>query len=330
MKGFTKFTWTSVFLPYRIFAALLISVTIWLFPAMSDHPTKTETTRSLPPLHTFNSIPLVYAGTSREVCAPSCQIQVCVRWIPGPSDECPRPGPGGGCCTDYETDCDPGCAEPPTPIPPPSISASLNCSSWGDNGWCGGTLSITFTASDPSGQAVIISGSLDGDPFACPAGDTTCSIAINIEGTGTVSYVVNSATGLSSSGSTSYKLDWTTPQIDGSFSGIAGSNGWYVSDVDLNASASDATAGLALFEMSLDGITYTTYTDTTLGDGVHTIYLRATDQAGNSTQTTQTFNVDTITPSLSLSTSGTKGPTGWYRASVQVTASASDGGSGLA
>jgi hypothetical protein len=171
---------------------------------------------------------------------------------------------------------------------------------------------------------------VDGNAFACPSGDTTCSIAINTQGTGTVSYVVNSATGLSSSGSTSYKLDWTTPQIDGSFSGVAGSNGWYVSDAELNASASDTTSGLASFEISFDGSTYTTYADTTLSDGVHTVYLRATDQAGNQTDTTQTFQIDTITPNLGLTVSGTRGWAGWYRTSAKVTPSASDAGSGIA
>jgi hypothetical protein len=308
--------------PFRVFVALMIAVASWFVPVLFVSPQSQ-------PLNSSPGISLVYAGSSMQACSRSCQIQVCVRWIPeGPG--CSNPGPGGGCCTDYETECDPGCEPPPPPILPPSISANLNCSSWGDNGWCAGSLSIDLSASDPQGEAVIISGSLSGNAFACPAGDTACSIALNNEGTGTVSYVVNSATGLSSNGSTSYKRDVTTPQIDGSFSGVAGSNGWYVSDVDLNASASDLTSGLASFDITLDGGSSTTYADITLSDGIHTVLLSATDNAGNTTEIVQAFNIDTITPNLNLAISGTTGAHGWYRSSVHVTASASDAGSGVA
>lgn len=65
---------------------------------------------------------------------------------------------------------------------------------------------------------IIISGDIAGTPFACPNGQTTCSIPLP-EGTGTANYRVDSATGLSATGLTTYQRDVTTPQINGNISG---------------------------------------------------------------------------------------------------------------
>jgi hypothetical protein len=151
------------------------------------------------------------------------------------------------------------------------------------------------------------------------------------EGTGTVSYLVTSAIGLTASGSQAFQHDSVVPQIDGSFSGSTGTNGWYVSNVTLSASADDSTSGIAAFEYSLDGEPWSPYTSPlTLYDGIHTVDLRAIDDAGNQSETTQTISIDTITPTLDLSLTGTPGNNGWYKSNVAVTATAGDSVSGLA
>jgi hypothetical protein len=191
-------------------------------------------------------------------------------------------------------------------------------------------LILGLSASDPQGAAMIISGSVNGTGFACAAGGASCSIDITDEGAGPITFRVDSATGLYSEGSTTYYLDVTTPDIDGSFLGVTGANGWYVSTVDLTASAWDTLSGLASFDMSLNGGSFISYADTTFTDGMHTVELSATDTAGNSTETTITFNIDTTTPSLNVSINGTMGKNGWYRTNVQVSASAGDVGAGVA
>ena len=67
-----------------------------------------------------------------------------------------------------------------------------------------------------------------------------------------------------------------------------------------------------------------------LTDGVHTVDVSGQDQAGNVATASAIVSVDTITPSLNLSLSGTLAPNGWYTTVVQVNAFASDSGSGLA
>jgi hypothetical protein len=331
LRHLTGFIFSKIVSPGRVFLALFLMAGLWLLPSILQ-PAVTNTERIRRPIQEFGGISIVSAiGPAAQSCSRSCQIQVCTRWIPGPSAECPNPGPGGGCCTDYATECDPGCEPPPTPIPPLTVSAGQSCAAWGNNSWCTDSLSIEITANEPLGGAVQIEASVDGNSSPCPAG-TTCSVPIDSDGTGTVSFEATNEDNPSrtAAGSIGYRLDTADPQIDGDFSATAGSNGWYVSNVQLNASAYDATSGLASLVMSIDGGSSTSYADTALTDGVHTVSLTATDNAGNSSTTAQTFRIDTVAPGLNLSTSGTSGSGGWYRSSVQVTASASDSGSGVA
>ena len=231
-----------------------------------------------------------------------------------------------GCCISG------ACSKCPEGDPdlPPTISGSMSCSQPGNNGWCIGTLTLNLAAADPQGQAVIISGDVNGQAFACPAGNIACSVPITIEGNGTVNFKVNSATGLSASGTATYQLDLSTPQMDGDLSGANGANGWFVSDVVFSASAVDLISGLAALETSTNGGGWTAYNaPITLSDGVHTLSLRAYDNAGNLAETNQTISVDTITPVLDSSMSGAVGLNGWYVSDTQVSATASDLGSGL-
>lgn len=62
---------------------------------------------------------------------------------------------------------------------------------------------------------------------------------------------------------------------------------------------------------------------------VHSLSLRAADQAGNQSETSLTVNVDTTTPELTLSLNGAPGAGGWYLSPLEISASASDTDSGL-
>lgn len=315
--------------PPRAFSALLLAVIIWIIPAIITRPKYTANT-SFQAVQDIGGISPVYAGANYDKCSPKCQIKVCIRWIPGPSTECPRPGPGGGCCTDYETQCDPECEDEPEFLPP-SIYGNLDCSQSGNNGWCIENLSIDFLASDPQGLTLLISGNVDETAFACPNGDTTCTVPLTSEGSGTVSYKATSITGLSDSDSKGYKLDLTTPQVDGSLNGVIGDNGWYVSDVTVLGFASDTASGILSFEYSLNEGSWAPFPGSlNLLDGNYDLNLRAYDYAGYLTETTQMFKVDTITPDLTISLDGTPGSNGWYSSSVQILAAAGDAGSGVA
>jgi hypothetical protein len=316
--------------PERVLIAILIAVLLWLAPLLVQPPlSNTEKVRK--PLQEAGGIKLVSAVEANAPnCSPSCQEQECVNWKPGPSPACPRPGPGGGCCLEYETRCDPGCEDPGPVYQPPTISAALNCTNSGSNGWCIGDLTLNLSASDPQGQSVTISGTVGAQAFTCPAGATSCSIAISNEAGGTITYRVVSATGLSANGSTAYKLDYSDPYFSGSVSGVPGTNNWYRSNATFNITAADAASGIASFTAAIDGGAPAAVSGPLLfGDGIHVIELSATDYAGFGAQATQIIQVDTITPTLNIAVSGTSGSNGWYVSNVTVTPSASDGGSGL-
>lgn len=308
----------ELFEPLKIFFAILIVSLVFFAPIVQSEKAETPTAiQEYPALNPFAS--------SADACPWNC-IK-CTEWDPDAwpktcltyectdaSGNCGDPGDGGGGGPSYQ---------------PPTISHVLTCSSTGNNGWCIGTLSLDLTASDPQGQTVVISGTVNGVAFACPSGQTTCSIPLP-EVSGTATYKVDSATGLSANGSTSYHLDVTTPQISGNVNGSTGTNGWFISQTSVTASASDALSGLASFEVNVNNTGYASYSDTTFTDGTHTIQFRATDNAGNVTETAQqSIKVDTTAPTLDLSTMGTTGQNGWYVSAITLTPTANDATSGL-
>ncbi len=133
------------------------------------------------------------------------------------------------------------------------------------------------------------------------------------------------------------KVDSTTPQIDVSAAGAPGSNGWYVSNVQVSANASDPStgsgqaSGVASLEETVDGGAWTAYTSPiTLSDGIHSVQFRAADNAGNVTTTAaQTYSVDTTAPVITPAVTGTNGNNSWYKSNAKVSASATDAASGL-
>ncbi|MBI3167837.1 MAG: Ig-like domain repeat protein [Chloroflexi bacterium] len=307
----------DLFEPTKVFFVLWIVAILWIAPVAFP---QWETKPGEPEVKSLTVLSVVSANPP-DVCSDECKVWYCAEKIPG-----------GGCLewTFHCAGCDGGGGGGGPVYQPPTISHVLNCSNIGSNGWCIGSLSLDLTASDPQGQSVVISGDINGITFACTSGQTTCSIPLS-EGTGTANYKVDSATGLSASGTTTYQLDVTTPQVDGNINGSSGTSGWYISQTSVTASASDALSGLATFEVNADNAGWSNYTDTTFTDGAHTIQFRATDNAGNVTETAaQSINVDTVAPTLNLSTTGTTGNNGWYVSAVTLTPTANDATSGLA
>jgi hypothetical protein len=226
-------------------------------------------------------------------CPNSCIINVCVRWVLGPSPRCPRPGPGGGCCLAYEQDCDPDCDDPgPDPVRPPSILGIVACDLWGTEGWCREAANLVLSASDPQGYGLEISGEA-GYPFAC-SGNASCVIPLP-EGTGTASYTATASTsGLSASGSADWKYDPEPPEPGLAIEGTPGGSGWYLSEVQVSAGGSDGLSGLAAVELTVESVPAEPLTF--LGDGVHSLVVTARDQAGNQAEMATTIQVDGTPP----------------------------------
>ena len=126
-------------------------------------------------------------------------------------------------------------------------------------------------------------------------------------------------------------VDETPPVTSIQLEGAQGLSGWYVSDVVVTLTASDEESGVDRTEYSFDGSTWMLYTAPfTLGEGVHTVYYRSVDKAGNVEEPgSVVVKVDYTPPTTSSLLSGDWGEDGWSRADVTWTLTASDGLSGV-
>ena len=181
----------------------------------------------------------------------------------------------------------------PTPTPlPPEISGQVVCDLWGDASWCRGNESLELKASDPQGFSVTIGGDLNGTPFSCGG---SCSLPLP-EGVGTANYSVTSTSGRTASGSSTWLRDVTPPSINLILPPLDGRNGWYVSEVDVSANASDAISGLSSIAGSTDQRATWDSFPIHLSDGVFPVAARARDVAGNEATVTDVIHVDTLAP----------------------------------
>lgn len=236
-----------------------------------------------------------------------------------------------GCCFSCDVVCEPDPDPDPTPTySPPTITATLNCSVPGTNGWCTSNATITMTASDPQGFALTISGSIAGTSFTCPLG-TSCTKNLPA-GSGTVNYTVTAATsGKTASGSTAWKFDNSYPTASISIPSRTGSNGWFKTlPVVVSVTGADTYSGLAIARLSTDGDTWQPSSITFGSEGTSIVWYGADDLAGNrSDYSGQFINIDTTPPDLTPSISGTLGANGWYVSNVVVDAAAIDNLSGI-
>ena len=196
-----------------------------------------------------------------------------------------------------------------------------------NNGWCVTAPSLELTANEPvSGYSILaVEGSLNGEGFACPEAD--CSVPLR-EGDNSFTFWALSSWGDSSTmGTLTALVDTVSPDLGLDVSGSNGARGWYVSPVTITATGADSVSGLAGTFLSVDGGVW--QASATLNDGVHNIALSASDNAGNVSNSSTMISVDTTTPSLYLSISGTAGVNGWYVSNLEVSATASDATSGI-
>src|SRR3990170_1567181 len=228
---------------------------------------------------------------------------------------------------------EPGCTavEHFTTLPEASINGSVSCGVPGYSGWCLSSAALSLSGNEPlSGYSILaLEGSRNGDTFACP-GDN-CPVPIP-EGTSDFTYWAISSWGdTSRMGAASGRVDTQPPAISGSISGVAGDNGWYLSDVTFTASASDASpgSGLSSLDLSLDGGGWSAYTGPlVLSGGSHAVDLRAADAAGNTSTESQLVRVDTQPPTIGLSADGSFCP--GCGQTLEVTIDVQDSLSGVA
>jgi|GEM_PF-1026055 hypothetical protein len=255
-------------------------------------------------------------------CSNKCKIKVCTKWIPASDDKCTNPGSGGGCCVREEIVCDPNCEEP-VPDSPPTLSSDVTCSAWGANGWCIGSATLDFTATESKGRTLLLYGNILGSDFSCNNGSpipnpASCSVPLP-EGNAVASYAATSSLNMTTGGNQAWKRDITAPTLNGSFDQSANGLNWFSSAVNLSVTASDVLSGIASIEYSYDNVTWQPYSAPLhFTDGSTPIYLITHDGAGNATTFSETVQVDSQAPQLSRTLSGTNGTPPWYISDVQI------------
>jgi hypothetical protein len=213
--------------------------------------------------------------------------------------------------------------------PPATIDGSIACDVPGSGSWCRGGGHLSLSGSEPlAGYEILaLEGTHNGTNFACEG--ASCSISL-LEGGNDFSFWALSSYGdTSNMGSANAGLDSQDPSLSGSVSGTSGDNGWYVSQVTVEASADDSTSGLASLDVQINGGGWSNYGGPfSLGDGSHDVELRAVDAAGNSRSESISIDIDTQPPFVDLAAIPSFCP--GCGELLEITAIAQDGGSGLA
>jgi parallel beta-helix repeat protein len=135
--------------------------------------------------------------------------------------------------------------------------------------------------------------------------------------------------------SIAFKIDTVAPITTYTLQGLLGSQGWYVTNVTVTLSASDATSGVNYTKYKLNNGNWTVYNGSFVltTNGNYTLYYYSVDFAGNNETTKQTsFRIQhDVTPPVTTSEfDGTMGHNNWFVSPVTVTLSAVDDSAGVA
>jgi hypothetical protein len=201
---------------------------------------------------------------------------------------------------------------------PPQIEGSLS-GVMGEGGWYVSSVTVSASASDPQPGSGI-------DTFtytwnASPAQPYTGPITLG-DGVHTLTFRAQDGAGRVSEIGQSVQVDSVPPRVSGLLTGEQ-VGGWYAGQVTFTAEASDAGSGVARVDYALDGASWQAYTaPLVIGDGEHTLGVRAFDVAGNKGETRLAFRVDGTPPRIAMVDR-------WYiwdSVAIEV----EEGGSGLA
>lgn len=190
------------------------------------------------------------------------------------------------------------------PVVTPEVTGTV-----GANGWYTGDVTLHWAVSDALSGLV--------DPAACPdvvvdadqlAQSYGCSVTDNA--------------GRSASATTQIKRDASAPQVTANVSGLAGTNDWYRSDVDVSWTITEDVS---------NPLVVTGCEATLVGDTAGTtLPCSVTNDAGLSTNAPVTVKVDQLAPSVTGTATGQAGTNGWFTDDVTVSWATSDSGpSGL-
>lgn len=207
----------------------------------------------------------------------------------------------------------------------PSAALSIPAAG-GANGWHTGDVTVSVIGSDPSPGSGVASlqTRLNGGAWG------GASLTITTDGTHTVEGRTTDVAGNVSNTSATVRRDTVPPVASLNIPTPNGQNGWFISDPTVSAVGMDATSGVAISQVRVNGGAW--QSSAVIGtDGVHTVEGRAQDNAGHwSSVVSGTVRVDTTPPSASVSLPPVDGQNGWYISDVAIGAAGDDATSGVA
>ena len=217
----------------------------------------------------------------------------------------------------------------PPDTTPPETSSSLSGTS-GSSGWYRSSVTVTMTATD-SGSGVAST--------YCRVGGgawTEYLAPFSVTGQGTFNieyYSIDNQGNAEAPKGASIKIDVTSPSTTLGLSGTSGGYGWFISEVGLSISASDALSGVQSSFYRVDGGTWVRYLPgaSISAEGPHQVDYYSTDVAGNSESTKRiSVPIDRSAPASAAVLEGVEGNEGWYLGPVSVSIVADDPFSGTA
>ena len=210
----------------------------------------------------------------------------------------------------------------------PSTAVSLGGTLSG--AWYTSAVTVTLTATDATSGVASTSYRLDGGAWQT----YSAAVSVATDGSHTLEYnSTDTAGNVEATRSESFGVDLTGPTTTMSVAGTSGSGGWYTSAVTVTLTSADSGSGAGPIRYRVDGGSWATYSSpfSIAQEGTHTVEYNATDAVGNAEAVkTSSVNIDTVAPTVTLTTAGTSGSADWYRSVVSVTVTGTDATSGVA
>jgi uncharacterized cupredoxin-like copper-binding protein len=222
---------------------------------------------------------------------------------------------------------------------PPTVTAQLSGDQDADGNYVG-SATATLTATDDASGVDSVEYSLDGAAFAT----YTAPVVVDAVGDHVLNYRATDVAGNTSpEGMAMFTVvagnpdDTTPPTVTASVAGEQDADGNYLGSATVTVTATDSGSGVTSVEYEVDDTGFHPYTEpvTVSTPGDHAVQYRATDAAGNVSETGSVpFRVvagggDTTPPTVSAVVSGEQDGDGDYVDTATVTLSATDDASGV-
>jgi len=202
----------------------------------------------------------------------------------------------------------------------------------GDNGWYVSVVTVTLVATDDVSGVESTWYSHNGGYWKIYFN----SFTVSSEGEHTIEYYsFDRAGNIEDTKTCKFKIDTKLPSTTHEFDGVIGKEGWFVSNVTVTLSATDATSGVNYTKYNLSDGDWITYVDpfVVTEDGEHMIYYYSVDLAGHTEPTNDEveFKIvhDIVPPVTTHEFDGIPGDNDWYKSNVVVELFAEDDSAGV-